>query len=91
MEIETNELINPLLEQIEKECDELKEFIKTGDFPYHKRCYYNRVVEHASAMLLLAGEIKGIDMLRDHTITGGEFTPTKEQLISGLRNCKLNI
>ncbi len=90
MELETNELISPLLEQIEKECDDLKAFIKGGDFPYHKSYYYNRVVKHASAMLLLAGEIKAIHKLQDHTITENEFTSPKEELIKELSDCRVD-
>ena len=87
VQLETNELINPLLEQIEKECDDLKAFIKSGDFPYHKSYYYNRVVKYASSMLLLAGEIKAIHNLQDHTITENEFTTQKDELIKKLSNC----
>ena len=90
MELEPNELINPLLEQIEKECDDLKAFINGGDFPYHKSYYYNRVVKHASAMLLLAGEIKAIHRLQDHKITENEFTSPKDDLIKELSDCRVD-
>ena len=91
MKLETNELINPLLEQIEKECDDLKTFIKSGDFPYHKSYYYNRVVKHASAMLLLAGQIKVLDRLQDHSIIENEFTSPKEDLIKQLSDCRVDV
>lgn len=89
--LETNELIYPLLEQIQKECDELKGFIEGGDFPYHKSYYYDRVVKHASAMLLLAGEIKVIHKLQDHDISESEFTDSKEDLIKSLKNCNIHV
>ncbi|MFA6570296.1 MAG: hypothetical protein WCT77_03590 [Bacteroidota bacterium] len=92
--METNEfvdtLIDALLKQIEKECDDLKTFIESGDFPYHKSYYYNRVVKHASAMLLLAGEIKAIHKLQDHTIAENEFTSPIKDLIEGLSNCRID-
>lgn len=74
------EIINPLLEQIGKECDSLKEFIETKDFPYHKSYYYRRVVKHVSAMLLLAGEIKALHAL--------SVLDTQEEIINSLLNCK---
>lgn len=88
MVLEVNELINPLLTQIGKECDDLKRFIESGDFPYHKSYYYNRVVQHASAMLLLAGEIKAIHKLQDHQILEDEYSPSRDELINGLLDCK---
>lgn len=90
-EIESSELISPLLKQIEKECDVLKSFIQTGDFPYHKSYYYNRVVKHASAMLLLAGEIKAIHRLQDHEIKETEYSDSKEELLESLSDCSIEL
>lgn len=90
MELEMNELINPLLNQIQKECDDLKLFIENKDFPYHKSYYYNRVVKHASAMLLLAGEIKALHRLQDHKIIEKDFSSTKEELIEELSDCRID-
>ena len=89
--IETNELIDPLLLQIEKECDDLKRFIKSGDFPYHKSYYYNHVVQHASAMLILAGEITALNKLENYTILENEFTISKSELIDSLSDCRVDI
>ena len=90
-ELETSEIISPLLEQIESECEALKIFIKSKDFPYHKSYYYDRVVRHASAMLLLAGEIKVIHRLQDHEITETEYSDSKEDLIESLTNCSIDL
>ena len=90
-EIEPSELISPLLKQIEKECDILKAFIQTEDFPYHKSYYYDRVVKHASAMLLLAGEIKAIHRLQDHEIKETEYSDSQEKLLNSLSNCSIEL
>lgn len=73
VEVEVDDLIKPLLKLMEIECDKLKQFIATGDFPYHK-LYTEKIVEHTSEMLLLAGEITAIYVLRNHTILENEFT-----------------
>lgn len=87
-EIEINDLIDPLLIKIENECEELKNFIKTKDFPYHKSHYYSKVIEHASAMLLLAGEIKALHKMdNEFSIKPHAYTDTKEQIIDNLKDC----
>lgn len=90
-QVETSELITPLIEQIGAHCDNLKSFTETNDFPYHKQYYYNRVVQHASAMLLLAGEILAIHKLQEHDIIETEYSDTQEELIASLRDCKINL
>jgi hypothetical protein len=88
--VEANELIEPLLQQIEKECVDLAEFIKTKDFPYHKLYYFNRVVKHAAAMLLLAGEIKAIHQFDEHATPDEERPFSQEDLIQRLTDCKID-
>ena len=69
----------------------MKEFVKTKDFPYHKSYYFNRVVQHASAMLLLAGEIKAIHEFDEHTIIDNEFPFSKDDLIKRLSDCRVDV
>ena len=89
--LESSELVTPLLQQIGEHCDNLKSFTETNDFPYHKQYYYNRVVQYASAMLLLAGEILAIHRLQEHDITETEYSDTQEELITSLKDCKIDL
>ena len=88
-EINTNDLIDPLLEKMLEECNLLTSFLKTKDFPYHKLQMYETIVAHTSSILLLAGEIKAIKILENHTITETPYSDTQYILIENLENCNI--
>lgn len=87
--LDTNNLIDPLLERMEKECNELRNFIATKDYPYHKIRYVERIANKAANILLLAGEVKAIYQLANHTITENEYSDSETSLIDQLAfNCE---
>ena len=59
-------LINDLLGQITKECDELKLHIQSNDFPYHKS-YTEKIAGHCSAICILTGKISVLQLIRNST------------------------
>ncbi len=92
-QIEVNELIDPLLKKMASEAFSLKIFIESGDFPYHKSYYFNKIVERTSAIMLMAGEIKAIWQLQDNLALVNIKDDSEEEieeLVSKLTDCDIN-